>query len=254
VSIDHTGQFAMLANYVSGNVAAYPIRKDGSLNEASAVHQHTGKGTTARQEGPHAHMIIPGLSNYIYSTDLGTDRIMLYTLDSDGKFTLKKEIETQVGAGPRHLAFHSNQKWAYVVNELNGTIEAFHLNKTTGDLSRFQTVSTLPEGQTVFAGSADIHITPSGKYLYASNRADVNNIAMYSINQENGMLKIIGHQSVLGKAPRNFVIDPTGKFLLVANQDSNSVITFQIDSETGKLIETGLQTEIPTPVCLKFLE
>lgn len=254
VSIDQTGNFAMLANYGSGNVAIFPINKDGSLKEASSSHQHVGKGHTPRQEGPHAHMIMPGLSNYIYSTDLGTDRIVQYTLDDQGKLNLKKEIEAKSGAGPRHLTFHSNQKWVYVINELNGSIEAFNLNKSTGDFIRFQTISTLPVGQSVFAGSADIHISPSGKYLYASNRADVNNIAMYSINQNTGELQLIGHQSVLGKAPRNFIIDPTGTFLLVANQDSNSVITFRIDSATGKLVETGLQSEIPTPVCLKFFE
>ncbi len=253
VSIDRTGKFAMLANYGSGNVAAFPINKDGSLKEASSTHQHLGKGQNPRQEGPHAHMIIPGLSNYIYSTDLGTDKIIQYTLDNQGKLILVKEIMAKSGAGPRHLTFHSNQKWVYVINELNGTIEASNLNKSTGDFTRFQTISTLPEGQSVFAGSADIHISPSGKYLYASNRAEVNNIAMYSINQNTGELKIIGHQTVFGKAPRNFVIDPTGTFLLVANQDSDNVITFRIDSATGKLIETGLRCEIPKPVCLKFI-
>lgn len=252
VSIDRTGNFAMLANYGSGNVAAFPINKDGSLKEASSTHQHLGKGQNPRQEGPHAHMIIPGLSNYVYSTDLGTDKIIQYTLDKQGKLTLVKEFMANSGAGPRHLTFHSNQKWVYVINELNGTIEASNLNKSTGDFTRFQTISTLPEGQSVFAGSADIHIAPSGKYLYASNRAEVNNIAMYSINQNTGELKIIGHQTVFGKAPRNFVIDPTGTFLLVANQDSDNVITFRIDSATGKLIETGLRSEIPKPVCLKF--
>ena len=252
VSIDRTGNFAMLANYGSGNVAVFPINKDGSLKEASSTHQHIGKGPNPRQEGPHAHMIIPGLGNYIYSTDLGTDKIIQYSLDNQGKLTLVKEISANSGAGPRHLTFHSNQKWVYVINELNGTIEASNLNKSTGNFTRFQAISTLPEGQSVFAGSADIHITPSGKYLYASNRAEVNNIAMYSINQSSGELKIIGHQTVFGKAPRNFVIDPTGTFLLVANQDSNNVITFRIDSGSGKLIETGLQSEIPKPVCLKF--
>jgi 6-phosphogluconolactonase len=253
VSIDNSGKFAMLANYSSGNVAVYPIKSDGSLGEISSTHQHLGKGENPRQNGPHAHMIIPGQANFIYSNDLGTDKTLLYTLDSKGILTLKKEMETKPGAGPRHLTFHSNQKWVYVVNELNGTIEASALNKNTGEFTRFQIVSTLPEGQTVFAGCADIHISPSGKYLYASNRGEVNSIAMYTINQTTGELKLIGHQSVLGKSPRNFVIDPTGTFLLVANQNSNNVVTFRIDASTGKLIDTGIQSEIPMPVCLKFL-
>jgi 6-phosphogluconolactonase len=254
VSVDRTGKFAMLANYGSGNVAVFPINNDGSLKEACSTHQHVGKGLTPRQDGPHAHMIVPGQGNFIYSNDLGTNKTLLYTLDTKGQLHLKKEIEAKTGAGPRHLAFHSNQKWVYVVNELNGTIEASNVNKVSGDFTRFQTISTLPEGVSVFAGCADIHITPSGKYLYASNRAEVNSIAMYSIDQKSGELKLIGHQTVLGKTPRNFVIDPTGTFLLVANQDSNNVVTFRIDASSGKLIETGLQVEIPKPVCLKFYE
>jgi 6-phosphogluconolactonase len=257
VSVDHSGKFVMVANYGSGTVALYPINPDGSLQDASSVDQHAGKGPTARQEGPHAHMIIPGNSGqYIYATDLGTDQVFTYRIDSKTK-QLKNTGNTkttQAGAGPRHLAFHPNNLWVYLVNELNGTIEASSVNNLTGEFKRFQTISTVPEDEKNAAGCADIHITPSGKFLYASNRGDVNTIAMYAINQNTGQLQTIGYQSVLGRTPRSFVIDPTGTFLLVANQGTDNVVTFKIDTSTGKLIETGIETKIPTPVCLKIME
>jgi len=253
VSIDQTGNFALLANYGTGNVAVFPINGNGSLKEACSIHQNVGNGPAPEQEGPHAHMIVPGPANFIYSTDLGTDSILLYSSDHHGNLLLLKKIALKAGAGPRHITFHSNQKWVYLINELNGTIESFKLDASTGDFADFQTTSTLADGQTNFAGGSDIHISPSGKYLYASNRGDVNNIAIYKINQDSGELQLQGHKPVSGKTPRNFVIDPTGTFLLVANQHSNQVITFRIDAESGELCETGFKTEVPMPVCLKFL-
>jgi 6-phosphogluconolactonase len=253
LSIDHSGNFALLANYGTGNVAVFPVNSDGSLKEACSMYQNSGNGPTLQQDSPHAHMIVPGPGQLIYSTDLGTDNIILYSLDHCGKLLLIKKIVLKAGSGPRHITIHSNQKWLYVINELNGTIETFNLDKSTGDLSGFQIISTLPEGQIDFAGGSDIHISPSGKYLYASNRANINNIAIYKINQDSGELQLHGHKPVSGTTPRNFVIDPTGTFLLVANQDSNQVITFRIDAESGELFETGYKSEIPMPVCLKFL-
>jgi len=257
ISIDKTGQYAMTANYGNGSVAALPIGKDGSLGEVTSVIQHQGKGPNiVRQAGPHAHMITQGLeSNTIYSVDLGIDEISLYSLDAHGKLTLTgHNMITKPGAGPRHLAFHPYKPWAYVVNELNGSIEAFTTEKITGALARFQTISILPgDDNTSAPGSAAIHITPNGKYLYATNRGEFNNIAMFSISQSTGELTLIGHQASLGKTPRDFVIDPTGKFLLVANQTTSDVITFKIDASNGKLIDTGIVTKIPNPGCLKFL-
>jgi 6-phosphogluconolactonase len=257
ISVDHSGKFVMTANYGNGTVAVFPIQKDGSLAEASFVDQHQGKGPNAkRQEGPHAHMIMQGFDNrFVYSNDLGIDKILIYNIDTiHGKLTSAGEVSTLPGAGPRHLIFHQNRKWAYVVNELKGTVEAFDVNKQTGALNRFQSISTLPEGETREPGAAAIHITPNGKFLYATNRAEINNIAMFAIDQESGRLRLLGHQSVKGKTPRNFVIDPSGTFVLVANQNSDNVVTFRIDPVTGLLKDTGIETAIPSPVCLKFLE
>jgi 6-phosphogluconolactonase len=254
VSIDKKGKFVMTANYGSGNIALYPINNDGSLKEATSVIQHKGKGPDSRQQGPHAHMIRTGnVSDLIYAVDLGTDRVTTYKLDA-AKASLDKvgEYKAKPGAGPRHIEFHKNKKWAYIVNELNGTIESCTVDSQTGALTHFQDISTLPQGETRKAGCADIHITPNGKYLYASNRGEINNIAMYSIDANNGRLTIIGHQSVKGRSPRSFAIDPTGTFLLVANQDTGNIITFKIDASTGKLIDTGIETKVPTPVCVRF--
>lgn len=254
VSIDKSGKFVMTANYSSGTVALYPINDDGSLKEASSVDNHVGSGPDPRQKEPHAHMIIPGnTAPSIYAVDLGTDQIITYKLDTEKSILAKSSVfQTKPGAGPRHLVFHANNKWAYVVNELNGTIEACNVDEKTGVLTRFQDISTLPAGETRKAACADIHIAPSGKYLYASNRGDINNIAIYSIADANGKLKLLGHQAVKGRTPRSFAIDPTGTFLLVANQDSDNVVTFKIDSTTGKLKDTGIEAKIPTPVCVKF--
>ncbi len=257
ISIDNTGKYVLVANYNSGNITVCPINTDGSLSSYTDMNQHSGSGPVAgRQDGPHAHMIIQAPNNFIYNTDLGTDKIMIYNLDTlTGKLSSTGYDEpSDSGAGPRHIEFHPNNKWAYVVCELNGTVEAFNLNNATSEFTWFQTISTLPAGVTAEAASADIHITPDGKYLYASNRAENNNIAMYSINQSSGELSLLGHVSAQGTTPRNFAIDPSGKFLLVACQKSSMINTFSINSNTGFLTYTGIQVSVPNPVCLKFVE
>lgn len=254
VSIDKSGKFVLTANYGTGNVALYPINPDGSLSKASSVQQHQGSGPDSRQKGPHAHMIRTGDdSHLIYAVDLGIDGVITYKLDAAKQALVKtNEYKSNPGAGPRHLEFHKNQKWAYIVNELNGTVEACSVDPESGELKRFQEISTLSAGETRKAGCADIHISPDGKYLYASNRGEINSIAMYEVDAKSGKLKIIGHQSVKGRTPRSFAIDPSGKFLLVANQDSGNIVTFRIDATNGKLIDTGFEAKVPTPVCVRF--
>jgi 6-phosphogluconolactonase len=254
ISIDNSGKFALVANY-GGSVAMFPLNDDGSIAEASKTIEHQGSGPTARQNGPHAHMIIPDLDNeLVYAVDLGADKVFIYELDTDNKNLVPTQIDTDLtpGSGPRHLTFHSKLKTAYVVNELGGSIDCFNIDES-GGLERFQTISTLAEGSKTDAACADIQIHPSGKYLYASNRAEVNNIAIYEVSSQSGSLRLLGHQSTYGKGPRSFVISPSGDFLLVANQDTDNVFTFKIDNSTGLLIDEPLETKIPTPVCLKFL-
>lgn len=258
ISTDHNGDIAMVANYGTGNIAIFPINEDGSLDSATSVMQHDGKGPDAsRQNGPHAHMIVTDPdNNFLLSNDLGTDEIYSYPVDYQLLVLTKQRVaaQTHPGAGPRHLIFHPSKKNAYVINELNGTIEAFHYFDTLGKLERFQTISTVAEGENgENASCADIHITPNGAFLYASNRGDFNNIAMYKVSEEDGSLSLVGHQSVKGKTPRNFLISPDGKFLLVANQDSNNIVYFKINQKTGALIDPNIEMEVPTPVCLKMI-
>jgi 6-phosphogluconolactonase len=249
VSIDNTGKYVMTANYNSGSIAVCPISADGSLGNATSTDQHAGTG-------PHAHMIIQASNNFVYNTDLGLDKIFIYSLDTTNGHlsSIGNDASTISGAGPRHIAFHPSQPWAYVVCELKGKIEAYRVNNSTSALTVFQIISTLPDSTKTDASAADIHITPDGKYLYASNRNTYNNIAMYSINQGTGILTLIGHKAAGGSTPRNFVIDPSGKFLLVACQGGNKVITFKINYADGTLVSTGNQLSVISPVCLKFLE
>jgi len=179
---------------------------------------------------------------------------MIYNLDLENGKMLPAEqpfIKVQNGAGPRHFTFHPNGKIAYVVNELDGTVNTFDYNNKTGQLTEIQSITTLPADYKGFNGCADIHVHPSGKFLYASNRGH-NSIVIYSVDESTGQLTLVGHESTKGKFPRNFAIDPSGHYLLVANQDTNGIFLFKINQETGEL-EVVDKTKVPTPVCLKFL-
>src|SRR5579871_1407802 len=181
---------------------------------------------------------------------------MVYKFNSQSEHPLSGAKDSAIsitpGSGPRHIAFHPTKPDVYIIEELSGTVDAFHF--LNGSLKPFQRISSHPEDFKGQKGSADIHITPNGKFLYASNRGDANSIAIYAIDPVSGKLKIKGFQDVLGKHPRNFVIDPTGKFLLVANRDTDNVVVFSINQQTGMLKETGKQLHIPNPVCLKLLK
>ena len=257
VTVDRTGKFVLVANYGGGNVSVLPIQRDGSLGAATDMVQHQGSSiNTQRQKGPHAHCIILDRSNrYAFAADLGLDKIMIYRFDAKkGKLTSHKAPSAQVklGAGPRHFTFHPHSSYAFVINELDSTVTAFIYDGVRGTLKEVQTISTLPEG---FSGTnycADIHVSPSGKFLYGSNRGH-DSIVAFAIDERTGKLTLIGHESTRGKTPRNFTIDPTGKFLLAANQGSDTVVSFRIDPVKGSLSPTGHVTEVPTPVCLKLI-
>jgi len=256
VTVDRTGRYVLVANYSSGSLCVLPIMDDGSLGEATDSIQHEGSSVNPkRQEGPHAHSVVIDSSNrYVYAADLGLDKIMIYKFDSEeGKLTPNDQqpwVKIKPGAGPRHFTFHPNEKFAYLINELDSTIVAFAYDRDNGTLEEIQTVSTLPEGFKGVNYCADIHIDPSGKFLYGSNRGH-DSIVIYRINEETGELCYVSHESTKGRFPRNFAIDPSGKFLLAANQNSDNIVGFRINQETGLLEPTGRETEVPTPVCIK---
>ena len=256
VTIDNTGKWLFAGNYSSGNFSLFPLNTNGSIDIAKNNVQHFGKGTnTERQEGPHVHGTFLTKDNkYLLVPDLGIDKVMVYQFDAaTGNVTEAKEPFVQVpgGNGPRHLAFDPSEKYLYLVQELTGTIAAFTF--ADGKAKLFQTISTLPEDYKGTMGSADIHVSPDGKFLYASNRGDADNLAIYSIDAATGILKLAGHQSTLGKMPRNFNFDPTGNYLLVANQNSDNIVIFTIDHNTGLLTDTGKRINVPNPVCIKWI-
>ena len=254
VSIDATGQFAFVANYVGGVLKVFPIYKSGALGEASQTIKLEGSSTNKdRQEASHPHSVnISPNNRFAYVPDLGTDKVMIYQLDLENGKMLPAEqpfIKVQNGAGPRHFSFHPNGKNAYVVNELDATVNVFNYINSTGQITEIQSITTLPDDYKDFNGCADIHVHPSGKFLYASNRGH-NSIVIYKID-DSGKLTLVGHESTKGKFPRNFILDSSGHFLMVANQNTNGVFLFKINQETGEL-EVVDKTKVPTPVCLKF--
>jgi 6-phosphogluconolactonase len=256
VTVDNTGKWLFAGNYSSGNFSLFPLGADGKIETAKNNIQHFGKGPNAqRQEAPHVHgTFLTSDNKYLLVPDLGIDKVMTYQFDAaSGKLTEATEpfIQLPGGNGPRHLAFDPSEKYLYLVQELTGTVAAFTFSN--GKAKLFQTISTLPEGYTGSMGSADIHVSPDGKFLYASNRGDADDLAIYSIEPITGILKLVGHQSTLGKTPRNFSFDPTGNFLLVANQNSDNIVIFSIDHNTGLLTDTGKRINVPNPVCIKWV-
>lgn len=257
VTVDPTGRVVLVANFASGSVCALPILADGSLGEASAFSQHHGSSVDpVRQAGPHAHAVtLDAYGCILFVPDLGLDRVMIYRLDAE-RGTLEPNdppwVSVPSGAGPRQLVMHPNGECAYLINELNSTIIAFRYDAARGVLEPIQTVSTLPYGYRDRSTTAEVQITPDGRYLYGSNRGH-NSIAMYAIDEKTGLLHGLGQVSSQGRIPRNFTVDPTGRFALVANQDTDNIVVFRLDSATGALTLAGHQAEVPTPVCVKVL-
>ncbi len=255
--VDAEGQNVLVANYGGGNVSVFPINPDGTLKPSSDIKQHEGSGPNPdRQERPHAHSInLDPTGQFAMAADLGIDKVLIYRFDPESG-TLETNdppfAEVEPGAGPRHFDFHPNGRLAYVINELQSTVTAFRYDSESGALVPFQTISTLPDN---FEGSnttADIHVHPSGNFLYGSNRGH-DSIAIFAIDPDDGSLTAMGHSSTQGETPRNFGIAPGGKFLLAANQNTDNIVVFTIDPEDGSLEPTGTNVEVPAPVCLKFL-
>jgi 6-phosphogluconolactonase len=254
ISIEQTGRFVFVANYTSGSVAVFPIQADGQLGPATEVIQHAGSSThPERQTGPHAHCILPDPTNrFAITVDLGLDKLLIYQMDLErGKLYEHAEVKVQPGAGPRHLTFHPNGQFAYLINELNATLISYRYHAKDAIFEELQTVPALPEDFTGENLCADVHVSPDGKYLYASNRGH-DSIVCFFIDQKTGGLTYCNHTSTEGQEPRNFAIDPSGTFLLVANQKTDNIVTFKIDAESGQLFKTGHEVQVSMPVCLKF--
>lgn len=258
VSIDATGKFAVVANYGGGSVCMLPLNEDGSVGPSSHFIQHYGgtKVNPSRQDKAHAHSANLSPDNrFALINDLGLDQIRVYEMDLDEgklKFNEDSSVDSVPGAGPRHFDYHPNGRWAYAINELGCTVTAYKFDAASGKLTEINTLSTLPEGYEGENTTADIHVSPDGRFVYGSNRGH-NTLAIFRINESNGSIKFIGDQSTGGKTPRNFAIHPDGKYLYAANQDSDSIIQFEVDLTTGELTPIGREIRCPMPVCLKFM-
>jgi 6-phosphogluconolactonase len=254
ISVDQTGKTAFVANYGGGSLAVLPINADGTLGTPTDSVQNSGTGPDKqRQEKAHVHSATVAPDNrFVYVADLGTDKLHIF--ETDVKASTVKPAQTpyvtvKPGSGPRHFTFHPNGKYAYLVEEMASSVAVFTRDAKTGSLTLIDDgVKTLPADFTGKNTSADIHVDPSGKYLYQSNRG-YNGLTIFSIGKD-GKLAKVGDQPTEGKTPRNFLIDPKGEYVFVANQDTDNITIFKRDAKTGKLTYTGQSVKVPSPVCV----
>ncbi len=256
ITTDRTGRFVLVANYASGTVGVIPVGADGYLDTPLDFAQHIGPGNHPRNPGPHCHCVeVDPTNRFVFVCDAGLDKVMIYRFDSrSGSLDPCPDpwVDARREAGPRHITFHPTYKWAYVITESGTTIVAYAYDPSRGTLQELQIVPTLPEGFTGRNSCADIHVTPSGKFVYGSNRGH-DSVVIYAIDETTGKLNYVGHESTQGRTPRNFAIDPTGSYLLAANQNTDNIVTFGIDPQTGKLQSTGKIVQVSKPVCIKFM-
>ncbi|NPV46892.1 MAG: lactonase family protein [Armatimonadetes bacterium] len=255
VAVDPFGEWLATANYGSGSVSLHPLAADGSVGAASDFVQHSGSGPRAdRQEGPHAHSVnFDPTGRFLVAADLGTDRLMVYALDrASGTLSLHQEVVLQPGAGPRHFTFDGPARHAYAINELDNTVVTYDWDAADGLLTAKQTISTLPSEFAGTSYTADIHIHPSGQYLYGTNRGH-DSLAVFAVDPDSGALRAAGHVPTYGKHPRNFGISPDGRWVLVGNQDTDNIVAFQVRDNGAHLERVGESFALPAPVCLLFV-
>jgi 6-phosphogluconolactonase len=246
VSTTQDGKFVMMANYSTGNIVTYGIRPDGGLTDSLCYVKHEGKSPWAHQIRQHPN------GRHIFAVDKGSDKIIVYSINEKGILTPLSKKATMAGAGPRHLDFcPTNPNLIAVINENSSTLTTYRFDEKTATLMALDSLSTLPSGFSENNTCADVHFHPSGKFIYGSNRGH-NSLVIYAFDAQTGKIRLVGHESVQGKVPRNFMVLPNGKMLLVANQNSSNVVAFSINAQTGLLTPTGQSSYVPTPVCLQL--
>ena len=248
ISEDATGRFIFVANYVGGVVVMYEKEEDGSLKEKQKI-------TLEDPDSSHPHSVnIAANNKFVYIADLGKSRIYTFIRDAETGILhphANPYIQLSEGTGPRHFEFSASHKYGFSINEHSSTISTYSIAES-GELSLINNISTLPEDFTGKNSTADIHLHPSGKFLYGSNRGH-NTIAAFKFSEATGDLELIGFIPTKGKNPRNFAISPDGNFMYVANQDSDNISAYKIDQESGMLKEQGDPVDVKTPVCINFL-
>ncbi|MCF2487921.1 lactonase family protein [Dyadobacter sp. CY347] len=252
VSVDPKGRFLYISNYGSGQLGVYLINSDGTIGAVADSIQDKG----AASQKPHMHSVIPSADGkYIYASDLGIDKIMVYSVDpKTGKLTpgAVPYAEVKAGDGPRHFAIHPSGNFGYSACELGSAVNSFKIVKNSGALVPMERVTMLPADFTGKSFAADIHFSPDGKFLYASNRGH-ESLAIYAVDAKTGKLTTAGHAETHGKHPRNFLVDAKGELVMVTNRDNDNVVFFKRNAQTGQLTYTSKEISIPTPVCVKQL-
>ncbi|MGB2619561.1 MAG: lactonase family protein [Candidatus Acidiferrales bacterium] len=256
ITLDRSGHYVLVANYDEGSVAVYRIMPDGKIGDSTAFVRHYGSSVNAeRQKGPHAHSIAMSSDNrFAIVADLGLDELIVYPLDaSQGTLGTPRVIKTDPGVGPRHLTLASSGKFIYVINELKSSLTVYSYNASDGAMTPLQKISTLPNNFHGENTAAEVVLDPTEKFLYASNRGDDNSIAVFAVDPKKGTLTAIEYVPTGGKTPRNFAIDPSGQWLLAANQDSNNIVTFRINAKSGRLTPAGKSIEVNSPTIVDFV-
>lgn len=259
LAIDPENRFLMVSNHSSGSLAVIAIQTDGKLGELVQCTMMEGPIGPHRIEQnsakPHFNPFDPS-GRFIIVPDKGLDRIFSFEFDStDGTFKPAHVpyVVSREGAGPRHIAFHPTLPRAYAINELDSTVTTYEFDDATGGLTALQVLSSLPESFVGTSRAAEIDVDKAGLFLYASNRG-YDSIALFSINQQNGLLSFIEAFPTGGRTPRFFALSPSGQFLYAANEDTDTIVTFSVDPATGRLSLTGQIVETGSPVCMVFAD
>jgi 6-phosphogluconolactonase len=252
VSVDSENRQVVTANYHKGSIESYLVDENGSVNPAVSNMEHTGKGPHERQEKPHTHFsgFTPD-EKYVIAVDLGIDKVITYK-NENGKLEEAHSLLVKAGSGPRHITFHPNGKFAYVMTELSNEVITLSYNAETGIFTELQYIPTIPADFTENSQGSAIHISSDGRFVYAGNRGH-DSIAIFSVNQDSGELTLVEYTSTEGNWPRDFVLDPSESFIVASNQESSNLVLFSRDKETGKLTLVQSDVSVPDPVCVKFL-